>query len=66
MVVRRVERMFCATIICGPVKERWVLKMWSCVLFVRPSKRRFIPSSMRPHAELLLLGEDVLDDEEGW
>lgn len=28
-VVRRVESTFCATIICGPVKERWVLKMWS-------------------------------------
>ncbi len=31
-----------------------------------PSKSRFIPSSMRPHAELLLLGEDFLEDDEGW
>lgn len=64
-MVRRVERMFCATIICGPVKERWVLKMWSWVLFVRPSKRRFMPRSMRPHAELSLLGFDFLEDEVG-
>lgn len=64
--MRRVERRFWATIIWGPVKVRWVLKMWSWVLFVRPSKRRFIPNSMRPHAELLLLGDDFFDDEEGW
>lgn len=64
--MRRVERTFCATIIWGPVKERWVLNMWSCVLFVRPSNKRLMLSSMRPHAELLLLGEDFLEDDVGW
>ena len=46
--MRRVERTFCATIIWGPEYGRKVLKMWSWVLFVRPSKSRFIPRRRRP------------------
>ena len=39
--------------------------MWSWVLFVRPSKRRLIPSSESPHTELLLLEDVFLEDDEG-
>lgn len=34
--------------------------MWSWVLFVRPSKRRLIDKSSRPHAEfVLMVAEEV-------
>ena len=69
MVVRRVERRFCATIICGPEYGWWVRKMWSWVLLVRPSKRRFIARRERPQRLLFLLEEDdergFLEDD-GW
>ena len=42
-----------------------MLKMWSWVLFVRPSKRRLIPSSESPQMELLLLEDDFFEDDEG-
>ena len=43
---------------------RWVVKMWSWVLFVRPSKRRLIASNDNPQIELLVA--DFLEEDEGW
>ena len=63
--------MFWADIICGPEYGLWVVKMWSWVEFVRPSKRRFIPRRKRPHAELFCADEEEEGDfpflvEDGW
>ena len=40
--------------------------MWSCVLFVRPSKRRFMPKRKRPQVEEELVLELDFFAEEGW
>ena len=54
IVVRSELRKFSAVIICGPeTVPGLVWKMWSCMEFVRPSKRRLIPRRRRPQAELV-------------
>lgn len=61
--------MFWAAIICGPVYGRMegLVKMWSWVLFVRPSRRRLMERRRRPHALLVVAGlEDLEEEEEGW
>ena len=42
--------------------------MWSCVLFVRPSRRRFIPRRKSPHVEdwFVVELEDFLVVEGWW
>jgi hypothetical protein len=47
--VTAVLRRLLAHIICGPVYPRYVAKMWSCVVLVRPSNSKFTPSRSRPH-----------------
>ena len=58
--------MFCATIICGPEYGRKAVKIWSWVLFVRPSNSRFMPSKERPQIELLPAPDPDFFLEEGW
>ena len=70
-MVRRVARMFCAVIICGPEYFFEDVKIWSWVVLVRPSKRRLIPRRTRPHVLLFSISNPLLDFdldlvEDGW
>ena len=54
VVVKTVDNTFWATIIWGPVKRVYSLgeeKTWSCVVLVRPSRRRLIDSKNMPHID---------------